>query len=148
MRIGSSLVLESVNRIAEGSVEAIEQPQSDENLRPAPKIFKEDCLIDWSKPGVEIVNFVRGLSPYPAAWSRMSRNGEEAGSAKIFEAHFEAKQHGSACGRVVSDGRKYLGVTCSDGIIFIDSIQIAGKKRMKTQDLLLGLRNVEEYSFE
>ena len=148
MNIGSSLVLDSVNRIAEGRVEAIEQPQSDENLRPAPKIFKDDCLVDWNKSGVDIVNFVRGLSPYPAAWSRMRRNGEDAGSAKIFEVHFESKCHNGEVGRVVSDGKKYLGVTCSDGIVYIDEVQIAGKKRMKTQDLLLGLRNVEEYTFE
>ena len=148
MNIGSSLVLDSVNRIAEGRVEAIEQPQSDENLRPAPKIFKDDCLVDWNKSGVDIVNFVRGLSPYPAAWSRMRRNGEDAGSAKIFEVHFESKCHNGEVGRVVSDGKKYLGVTCSDGIVYIDEVQIAGKKRMKTQYLLLGLRNVEEYTFE
>lgn len=148
MNIGSSLVLDSVNRIAEGRVEAIEQPQSDENLRPAPKIFKDDCLVDWNKSGVDIVNFVRGLSPYPAAWSRMRRNGEDAGSAKIFEVHFESKCHNGEVGRVVSDGKKFLGVTCSDGIVYIDEVQIAGKKRMKIQDLLLGLRNVEEYTFE
>ena len=148
MNIGSSLVLDSVNRIAEGRVEAIEQPQSDENLRPAPKIFKDDCLVDWNKSGVDIVNFVRGLSPYPAAWSRMRRNGEDAGSAKIFEVHFESKCHNGEVGRVVSDGKKFLGVTCSDGIVYIDEVQIAGKKRMKIQDLLLGLRNIEEYTFE
>ncbi|MBQ7856993.1 MAG: methionyl-tRNA formyltransferase, partial [Alistipes sp.] len=148
MNIGSSLVLDSVNRIAEGRVEAVEQPQSDDNLRPAPKIFKDDCLIDWHKGGVDILNFVRGLSPYPAAWSRMRKGGVDAGSAKIFEVHFEPKSHDGEVGRVVSDGKRYLGVTCSDGVIYIDEVQIAGKKRMKTQDLLLGLRGVEEYSFE
>lgn len=148
MTVGADLVIDSVNRIAEGNITPIEQPQSDENLRPAPKIFKDDCLIDWSKSGVDIVNFVRGLSPYPAAWSRLTKDGAEAGSAKIFEAHFEPKSEISEVGRVVTDGKKYMGVTCADGIVYIDDIQIAGKKRLKIKELLLGFRGAEEYRFE
>lgn len=148
MTVGADLVLDSVNRIAEGNITPIEQPQSDENLRPAPKIFKDDCLIDWSKSGVDIVNFVRGLSPYPAAWSRLTKDGAEAGSAKIFEVHFEPKNGISEVGRVVADGKKYMGVTCTDGIVYIDDIQIAGKKRLKIRELLLGFRSAEEYRFE
>lgn len=148
MTIGADLVIDSVNRIAEGNISPIEQPQSDDNLRPAPKIFKDDCLIDWSKSGVDIVNFVRGLSPYPAAWSRLTKDGTEAGSAKIFEVHFEPKSGISEVGRVVTDGKKYMGVTCADGIVYIDDIQIAGKKRLKIKELLLGFRGAEEYVFE
>ena len=148
MRIGSGLVIDSVNRIAEGNITPIEQPQSDENLRPAPKIFKDDCLIDWSKNGVDIVNFVRGLSPYPAAWSRLTKDGAEAGSAKIFEVRFEPKSGIAEVGRVVTDGKKYMGVTCTDGVVYIEDIQIAGKKRLKIKELLLGFRGAEEYKFE
>lgn len=148
MTIGSDLVLDSVNRIAEGNITPIEQPQSDENLRPAPKIFKDDCLIDWSKNGVDIVNFVRGLSPYPAAWSRLSKDGVEIGSAKIFEVRFEPKEGITEVGKVVTDGKKYMGVTCTDGIVYIEDIQIAGKKRLKIKELLLGFRGAEEYKFE
>ena len=148
MRIGSDLVIDSVNRIAEGNITPIEQPQSDENLRPAPKIFKDDCLIDWSKNGVDIVNFVRGLSLYPAAWSRLTKDGAEAGSAKIFEVRFEPKSGIAEVGRVVTDGKKYMGVTCADGVVYIEDIQIAGKKRLKIKELLLGFRGAEEYKFE
>ena len=148
MTIGSGLVLDSVNRIAEGNITPIEQPQSDENLRPAPKIFKDDCLIDWNKNGVDIVNFVRGLSPYPAAWSRLTKDGAEVGSAKIFEVRFEAKNGITEVGRVVTDGKKYMGVTCADGVVYIEDIQIAGKKRLKIKELLLGFRGAEEYKFE
>lgn len=148
MRIGSGLVIDSVNRIAEGNITPIEQPQSDENLRPAPKIFKDDCLIDWSKNGVDIVNFVRGLSPYPAAWSRLTKDGAEAGSAKIFEVRFEPKSGIAEVGRVVTDGKKYMGVTCTDGVVYLEDIQIAGKKRLKIKELLLGFRGAEEYKFE
>ena len=148
MNIGSELVLDSVNRIAEGNITPIEQPQSDENLRPAPKIFKDDCLIDWSKNGADIVNFVRGLSPYPAAWSRLTKDGQETGSAKIFEVRFEPKTGITETGRVVTDGKKYMGVTCADSVVYIEDIQIAGKKRLKTKELLLGFRGAEEYRFE
>ena len=148
MTIGSGLVLDSVNRIAEGNITPIEQPQSDENLRPAPKIFKDDCLIDWSKNGADIVNFVRGLSPYPAAWSRLTKDSQETGSAKIFEVRFEPKTGITETGRVVTDGKKYMGVTCTDGVVYIEDIQIAGKKRLKTKELLLGFRGAEEYRFE
>ena len=106
MTVGADLVLDSVNRIAEGNITPIEQPQSDENLRPAPKIFKDDCIIDWRKNGADIVNFVRGLSPYPAAWSRLTKDGAEACSAKIFEVRFEPKEGITEAGRVVTDGKK------------------------------------------
>ncbi len=148
MRIGATLVLDSVNRIAQGDITPIEQPQSDDNLRPAPKIFKYDCLIDWSKSGVEITNFVRGLSPYPAAWSRLTKDGAGTGSAKIFEVRFEPKSGIAEVGRVVTDGKKYMGVTCADGVVYIEDIQIAGKKRLKIRELLLGFRGAEEYRFE
>lgn len=145
MNIGAELVLESVERLAKGEVAPLEQPATDEGLRPAPKIFKEDCLIDWGRNGADIVNFVRGLSPYPAAWCRMMRDGEEAGSAKIFAVHFEKCAKGGSIGSVVSDGRSTLGVVCADGVVYIDDIQIAGKKRLKTKELLLGFRNPTDY---
>ena len=147
MNIGSGLVIDSVNRIAEGNITPLEQPASDEGLRPAPKIFKDDCLIDWNRSGVDIINFVRGLSPYPAAWCRMSHNGQECGSAKIFAAHFTPSQTTHPVGSIISDGKQTLGVSCADGVIYIDDIQIAGKKRLKTKELLLGFRNPEEYTF-
>ena len=147
MTIGSGLVLDSVNRIAEGDITPIEQPQSDDNLRPAPKIFKDDCIIDWRKNGEDIVNFVRGLSPYPAAWSRLTKDGTECGSAKIFEVKFEPKQHSFEAGKIFSDGKESISVSCTDGIIHIHSMQMAGKKRMSNHDLLLGFRDIESYTF-
>ena len=117
-------------------------------LRPAPKIFKEDCRIDWEKPGREIVNFVRGLSPYPAAWTEMYREGDgEASSAKIFSASFEAAVHGEACGTLQSDGRTFIRVACADGWIALGELQIAGKKRLAVRELLLGWRDVQQCRF-
>jgi methionyl-tRNA formyltransferase len=147
MNIGAELVLESVERLAKGEVAPLEQPATDEGLRPAPKIFKEDCLIDWGRNGADIVNFVRGLSPYPAAWSRMYKEGQEVGSAKIFNVRFEQANHERTAGEVRTDGRTTLEVACKDGWIALEELQLAGKRRMAVRDLLLGLRDAADYCF-
>ena len=138
MTMGADLVVESVEKIAAGDINPIEQPQEDENLRPAPKIFKDMCEVDWNAEGIQIVNFVRGLSPYPAAWSILKR-GEEELSVKIFKVRFEAKQHSAKAGSIVTDNKTYIKVVCADGLVAIEELQVAGKKRMAVRDLLLGL---------
>lgn len=149
MTTGTALVTETVDRIAAGDIRPVEQQHIDEStLRPAPKIFKEDCRIDWTLPGRRIVDFVRGLSPYPAAWTEMHREGsEEPQSAKVFSATFEAAAHGQPCGTVESDGRTFIRVACADGWIAVGELQIAGKKRLLVRDLLLGWRDVSQYRF-
>lgn len=148
MVAGCDLVVDTVEKIASGNYTPIEQMHIDEStLKPAPKIFKEDCRIDWSWSGERIVNFVRGLSPYPAAWAAMQKQGEEVGSAKIFEVSFTAKASTDCVGTIYSDGKERIEVRCSDGIIHIHSMQMAGKRRMTNKELLLGLRDIEEYNF-
>lgn len=148
MMKGCDLVVETVEKIASGDFTAIEQMHIDEaTLKPAPKIFKDDCRINWTWEGERIVNFVRGLSPYPAAWSPMFVEGEERGSAKIFEVKFEPKQHAFEAGKIFSDGKESILVSCADGIIHIHSMQMAGKRRMSNHDLLLGFRDIESYTF-
>jgi methionyl-tRNA formyltransferase len=137
MIMGAELVVESVEKIASGDIAPIEQPQEDENLRPAPKIFKDMCQVDWSANGTQIVNFVRGLSPYPAAWSILQR-GEEELSVKIFKARFEEKAHSAEIGSIATDNKTYIKVACNDGFVAIEELQVAGKKRMAVRDLLLG----------
>ncbi len=146
MNVGQDLVVESVDKIASGEVTPISQDSfTTSQMRPAPKIFKDDCLIDWSWGGERIVNFVRGLSPYPAAWTHLySEDGSSSTTAKIFEVRFEQKPQ-TQVGRIVSDDRKYIGVECKDGIIYIESIQIAGKKRLQTKELLLGFKNITNF---
>ncbi|MEG2613271.1 MAG: methionyl-tRNA formyltransferase, partial [Alistipes sp.] len=148
MHRGSTLVTETVDKIALGQITPILQEDTDETmLRPAPKIFKEDCRINWSLSGKKIIDFVRGLSPYPAAWSPMRREGVEESSAKIFAAHFEAISHSVLCGTIESDNRNLIRVACVDGWIVLDELQVAGKKRMSVHDLLLGLREINDYTF-
>jgi len=149
MHRGTSLVTETVDRIAAGDISPIEQQHVDESaLHPAPKIFKEDCLIDWSWDGRRIVNFVRGLSPYPAAWTELYREGSQMPqAAKIYSAAFEPAAHGEKPGSIESDGRTLLRVACADGWIALGEIQIAGKKRLAVRELLLGLRDIGRYRF-
>ena len=149
MHAGTKLVTDTVDRIAAGDIAPIEQQHIDEStLKPAPKIFKEDCRIDWHLPGKRIVDLVRGLSPYPAAWSHLRREeGEESLTAKIFAARFEAADHGTAVGTVESDCRTFVRIACADGWIVPSEIQIAGKKRLPVKELLLGWRDVLQYRF-
>ena len=144
MNVGVDLVLETVEKIADGNVTPIEQSDMcDGELRPAPKIFKEDCHIDFSRSGEQIVNLVRGLSPYPAAWANLS----EGLSAKIFEVAFEPQSVDVECGTVASDGKKYIRVACADGWIVVKELQLSGKKRMTAEELLRGFRNPTDYRF-
>ncbi|MCH5331102.1 MAG: methionyl-tRNA formyltransferase [Alistipes sp.] len=147
MNIGTCLVLETVERIAAGNITPVEQQHVDEStLKPAPKIFKEDCIIDWRADGKHIVDFIRGLSPYPAAWTTMTGEGVAPLTAKIFAARFVADNHNFAAGNIRTDGKNYIRVACADGWIDVAELQIAGKKRMTVKELLLGFRNAEKYS--
>ncbi len=150
MQNGTSLVTQTVDKIAAGEITPIEQQHIDEStLHPAPKIFKEDCRIDWTWDGRRIVNFVRGLSPHPAAWTELHDTGSEMPVAvKIFSASFESAAHGIACGTLESDDHTYIKTACSDGWIKLEELQIAGKKRLPVRELLKGLRNVDGYKFD
>lgn len=148
MHIGSELVTQTVDRVASGDYTTTEQMHIDEStLKPAPKIFKDDCRIDWSCSGRDILNKVRGLSPYPAAWSPIFVDGKEMGSVKLFEVRFEADDKQGAVGSVVTDMKSYYGVRCKDGIVYLESLQLAGKKRMTIKELLLGWRDAAQVSF-
>lgn len=148
MGIGSELVVRTVEKVATGSYATVEQMHIDETtLKPAPKIFKDDCKVDWSRPGRDIVNHVRGLSPYPAAWTPIYHDAGECGSIKIFGVRFEADGKAGRIGETVTDMRTYLGVRCKDGVIYLDDLQLAGKRRMAIKELLLGWRDVNVVEF-
>ena len=141
MRIGANLVLKTVDAIANNEIHPIEQKTitTDEKaLKPAPKIFKETCLIDWRKTTKEIYDFIRGLSPYPTAWTELETPQGEKITLKIFEAEKILKQHDLAAGNIVTDGKKQLDISTSDGFIRIKNLQQAGKKRIPVEDFLRG----------
>ena len=140
MVLGADMVVETVDAILAGTVKPIDQEsiQTDEPLRPAPKIFKDTCRIDWSKPCVQIHNLVRGLSPYPAAWCEwVSADGNRV-SVKIFRTTPVPAAHHFEPGSVHTDGKSRIDVACADGYVRIEELQLAGKKRMAAADLLRG----------
>jgi len=115
------------------------------SLRPAPKIFKETCQIDWSKTMKQVYNFVRGLSPYPGAWTNLKTEDGKETVLKIFKT---SKTTLAAQGRVgqITVDHHHLYVTCGDGLLQIDELQLAGKKRMDAQAFMNGMKNLENNS--
>ncbi len=139
MWLGAQLVQETIDDIIADNVRPIPQSQltCDEPLRPAPKIFKDTCRIDWTKSVKQVYDFVRGLSPYPAAWTELTSGGK-CSVLKIYAAEKEDATPPEAVGTLVSDGRHTLKVALADGYLHLKTLQLAGKKRMDTADFLRG----------
>lgn len=146
MRLGGGLVLKTVDAILEGSVRTIPQEELAQvgELRPAPKIFKETCRIDWIIGVKRIYDFVRGLSPYPAAWTELYQEGTDPVMLKIFETEKLFCEHSLAPGTIVTDCKTYFKIASSDGYVNVLSLQLAGKKRMEINDFLRGYRHTEK----
>lgn len=146
MRLGGDLVLKTVDAILEGSVKTIPQEELAQvgELRPAPKIFKETCRIDWTICVKRIYDFVRGLSPYPAAWTELYQEGTDPVMLKIFETEKLFCEHSLAPGIIVTDCKTYFKIASSDGYVNVLSLQLAGKKRMEINDFLRGYRHTEK----
>lgn len=141
MNLGASLVLETVQRLSAGSLEAKAQEQYLDPrtaLKKAPKIFREDCRIDWNLKGKRIFNLIRGLSPYPAAFTMLERENGEPRQCKIFKATFEAAKHQLNPGAILSDGRQYFKVAARDGYMHMHVLQMEGKRRMEIGEFLRG----------
>ena len=146
MMLGGDLVLETVDAILAGTVkplpqEALIQPETE--LRPAPKIFKETCRIDWSMGVKKVYDFVRGLSPYPAAWTELVLPNDTRQVVKVYETEKVFTSHTLPVGEVDTDGKTYFRIAVSDGFVNLLSLQLAGKKRMSVGDFLRGYRHVE-----
>ncbi|CAM3489917.1 methionyl-tRNA formyltransferase [Aequorivita lipolytica] len=139
METGSHLVLETLELIEMGNANPRMQPKSSD-LKDAPKLTAENTRIDWTKPGTAIAAFIRGLSPYPVAWSILYNSNEEL-KIKIYTASFEKMDHKLEPG-VIQTSKKELKVACPDGYIIIKDIQLPGKRKMEVSSLLNG------YSFD
>ena len=144
MTLGADVVAETVDMILAGNVQAIPQEEmmTDEPLRPAPKIFKETCRLDTALGVKRAYDFVRGLSPYPAAWLEASIGGKPL-AIKLFRTEKEFAAHAYAPGTLVTDGHKVLKLALSDGFLIIRDLQPAGKKRMPAESWLNGLHLAE-----
>jgi methionyl-tRNA formyltransferase len=149
MERGALLVRDTVDWIAAGGVEPIAQSDANEReLKAAPKIFREDCRIDWRANGHDIVNLIRGLSPQPGAWSMLRKgDGTDVGSVKFFDGVFTPAEHTFAPGTIDATEGEKMKVTCSDGWIASSEVQQAGKRRMTAAEMLRGMERTEEYRY-
>lgn len=144
---GANLLVTTIQKIIDKNYKEIPQDNvASEQLKHAPKIFKDDCKIDWKKTGNQIQNLIRGLSPYPAAWSEFIDTDNKLISFKVYEAAFEQFNHNYKIGSIITDGKTYIKIAVIDGFIDILEIHLAGKKRLKTRDLLQGFKQINNLS--
>ena len=144
--IGAELLADTVESIKNRRYKAIAQNDSFQQLLPAPKLTKENTIIDWNRDAQSIFNFIRGLSPYPAAHTNFINN-ETHISAKIFEVGVSQDNVALPPGSIISDGKNYLKVICGSGSVNITSIQLAGKKRLSVKEFLAGVHDIEKCGF-
>ena len=140
MYVGAELVVKTIDAVISDSVEPVCQSnfyKDASELKGAPKIFKETCEIDWNKTAAEVHNFVRGLSPYPAAWADLEVNGQKH-SFKIFETLPVKEEHNNKPGTIITDNKSSLRIAVSDGYVEVLDLQLSGKRRMKTTQFLNG----------
>tara|TARA_Y100000385_G_scaffold62941_1_gene61874 strand:+ start:7409 stop:8347 length:939 start_codon:yes stop_codon:yes gene_type:complete len=136
MHIGSELVCKTIDAIE--SNKAPNSPQLNETATHAPKIFKADCKVNWDENSVDIHNKIRGLSPYPTAWTSIDKDK----TLKLFSSSYENANHNETIGKILISNNKEMKVAAKDGFVHIHELQLSGKKRMKTEDFLRG------YNFE
>ena len=140
MKDGADLTLKTVRAIESGNYTPQEQGdfiKMGEKPKPAPKIFKEDCKIDWKKNTEELYNFIRGLAPYPTAWTELIRE-QEVISLKIFKSKKEIVKHNFSVASIHSDGKTYAKIASKDGFIHLQEIQLAGKRKMEIEEFIRG----------
>lgn len=150
MELGANLVLETVQKIEKAEVKAIDQADIvGDSIKKAPKIFKFDCEINWNKPSKEVHDLIRGLSPYPTAFSSLHFPNGKKIKVKLFETSLRDSltNHAGEEGQLVTDQKSFLRIHCKVGTIEVHSIQPEGKRRMKTSEFLRG-KKLEGCHFE
>lgn len=141
MHLGAELVVNTVNDILSDAISPIDQEKlvvEQGELKPAPKLFKETCQINWNQPTAQVYNFIRGLSPYPAAWTDLTTGKGIELSLKIFEAEKSIEPHKLFPGTIISDSKTFIKVSTIDGFLLLKELQLTGKKKMSVEDFLRG----------
>ena len=142
MHLGNRLVVETIQKIEKGDI----QPMTQETLsvgqvlKDAPKIYKDFCYIRWNRDCQSIYNHIRGLSPYPAAHTKLQHEEGEPIELKVFASEIELTHHSHPAGTVLTDGKSYLKIAANDGFIHLTTLQQAGKKAMNVAEFLRGIR--------
>ena len=146
MMVGAGLVLKTTDKLAEGDYRLIDQSEliKSETLKPAPKLFKDDGRIDWTQPAEKIRNLIRGLSPYPAAWTEIVDGKGKTASLKIYFASIEPFEQPSFPGTIFSDGKSFLKIAAADAWLSLIDLQLSGKKRMPVAGLLRGFHGIDQ----
>lgn len=157
MHLGAEIAVETIDRLiaSDGNIDSMPQDEmitTDTVLHSAPKIFKDTCRIDFNQPAKKVYDFIRGLSPYPGAWTEIQKEGGKAQVLKVFKTSKTGKAvagssenaGSSVVGTLRVEG-KSLQIACADEWLQLDTIQISGKKRMETRDFLNGMRDIEQY---
>ncbi|MDP4277085.1 MAG: methionyl-tRNA formyltransferase [Bacteroidota bacterium] len=163
MVMGAGLVTKTVDAILEDRI--VPQPQAtlaEGDIKPAPKLFKENTRIDWSMNGPQLHNLIRGLSPHPVAWSELwpvelaasrtefmkeENKPAEVIGVKVFEAIFEAASHNLIPGTIVNDGKKLVKVAVGGGFLSLKRFQLAGRKALSADEFLRGFNQLSDYCF-
>ncbi len=148
MILGADLVLETVEKISNGAIATKSQDELIEEgtvLNPAPKIFKEDCKVNWNQPVDKIHDKIRGLSPYPAAWTEMQDDSGKKMSLKIFETETLGGEEIGEVGTIETDGKSTIKIQAIGGVLKVNLLQMAGKKRMSAKEFLNGFKDLDKY---
>ena len=151
MTMGAGLVLKTVDLIIEGKADAVPQESfytNSSELRAAPKIFKDTCRINWSLSVKQVYNFVRGLSPYPGAWTELVAPTGEKMVLKVFHTEKIVESHVLPFGSIRTDSKNFVEVAARGGFIRLHAVQLAGKKRMVVTDFLNGFKLTEYFTVE
>lgn len=151
MITGAQLVQKTVNLILEGKVDTVAQEQlyaDEKELKTAPKIFKDTCRIDWLKPVMQVYNHIRGLSPYPTAWTELHSTNKEPLLVKIYQANHTLSESPHLAGSIHTDNKTYLHIACPDGYIDIQQLQFPGKRAMSIQEVLNGYKFEKDSYFK
>lgn len=143
MVLGAEVVVRTVDALLAGTVKPIPQPAGAVKL--APKLFKENTRIDWTKGSAELHDFIRGLSPFPAAWTEMLGEDGSVLGVKVFEAKPEIGQHDLKPGSLVVDGKKGLKVAVGDGFVRLERFQLAGRKALNADEFLRGFPEIAHF---
>ena len=151
MTMGAGLVLKTVDLIIEGKADAVPQESfytNSSELRAAPKIFKDTCRINWSLSVKQVYDFVRGLSPYPGAWTELVAPTGEKMVLKVFHTEKIVESHVLPFGSIRTDSKNFVEVAARGGFIRLHAVQLAGKKRMVVTDFLNGFKLTEYFTIE
>lgn len=154
MNLGAEIAVSTINKIIEGNGSCASMPQDEamanagiageEDLKHAPKIFKETCEINWKMPAKNVYDFIRGLSPYPGTWTTLTSDTQKPLTMKVFKAKKTNERTRLAPGTIMADAKRMF-VSCGDDMLEIIELQISGKKRMMARDFLNGFKAIVDY---